>query len=147
MTFARPAVIALLVVVMAITPLALMFRPAYFDVVFPGYGFQETLHVTLEDRTGLADGMSSGLDQRMVDPVQNLAGNPNVLLALVSDDSCTTSTWLTLDAAGTGYHLEAQMAKGSCAIGTGSHQSVAIHLRLPVDAAGVLYESNPRVTR
>ena len=138
---ARAALIAILVVLLAVTPLSAIFRPAYFEALFPAEGIAVPLRVVLDDRTGLAAGFGPVEAVRSGDGVENPAGNRRALIVSISGGCGDHQTWLTFDRSDDGFRIEARTSRWGCGFLILLTRDVVIHLRAPVDASTVEFES------
>jgi hypothetical protein len=145
----RATLIAVLVVLLAVTPLSAIFRPAYFEVVFPGRGLGAAFSVVVDDRTGLVAGVSP-VEFAEHGPVSNgpggivsngPGGNRRVLFVSISGGCGDHLTWLTFEHVGDGFRIEARTTRVGCPYLMLLTRHVAIHLRAPVDASAVEFEA------
>jgi hypothetical protein len=139
----RASLIAVLVVLLAVTPLSAIFRPAYFEVVFPGSGFVATLRVVVDDRTGLVAGVSQVDFSPVVDEgVSNGPGENGRSLFVTLFGGCGDRlAWLTFDRADNGFVIEERTTRYGCGFLIGISRTVVLQLRAPVDASTVKFES------
>ena len=139
---ARFAGIAFLVIVMAVTPLSVVFSAGRFETLLPGssLGWQ-SISVTLEDQTGLVRSISPGRFDSL-EPVVNPGGDRKVITVSWLGGCGDKSVNLSFRASRTGYVISQRTFEFGCSflmIGIG--HSVAIHLWSPVDAATVAFDS------
>jgi hypothetical protein len=139
----RAAMIAVLVVLLAVTPLSAIFRPAYFEVVFPGSGSVATLRVVVDDRTGLVAGLSRVDFSPLIDEgVSNGPGENRRALFVTLFGGCGDRlAWLTFDRGDGGFVIEERTTRYGCNFLIGLSRTVVLQLRAPVDASTVEFES------
>ena len=137
----RAALIAVLVVLLAVTPLSAIFRPAYSEVVFPGRPLVATLRVVVDDRTGLVAGVSQ-VDSTVDEGVSNGPHENGRSLFVTLFGGCGDRlTWLTFDRADGGFVIEERTTRYGCSFLMGISRTVVLQLRAPVDASTVKFES------
>ncbi len=132
MRFARPVLVAFLVLLFAVTPLSAHLSGGTFETWLPGY-YSATYdrpryRVVLFDGTGLV---------RAVSPGESAQSSPTVLVA--SWFSCGNSV-LRFGRTPTGLVLKDETVELSCGISGALSHSAAIHLWTPVDASTVQVE-------
>lgn len=147
--FARAALVALLILFMAVTPLSALIAPGEFEVRFRPDGFSNHwfeptglgFTVRLRDRTGLARGLAVAVQPRGVydDGVTNHGVEGRMLLVHWEGSSCDVLTYLTFERDVNGYLIRERTNDSSCVMGTGMSHTVAIQLWAPVDASNVRF--------
>ena len=136
----RGSAIALLVFVMAVTPLSVVFSAGRFETWLPRWN--GSTHVVLDDQTGMVRAISDASpadNPNDLDIVVNPAGNRSVVQVTWGDGSCVREAHLVFRRSGDGYVLE--HPSHSCFHLDLSFYSVAIYLWSPLDAASVALES------
>jgi len=146
MRFARPLVVAVLVLLFAVTPLSALVAPGEFEVRFKAtassssYWQPYEFAVRLADRTGLARGLAPAASVRgNVAPVINYGADGRILIVSIEGSSCDYLTHLTFERIVDGFRIRERTDGLNCGIRTGSTHEVAIQLWAPVDAATVEY--------
>ncbi len=146
MRFVRPLVIALLMLLVAVTPLSALIAPGEFEIRFRPEGPRNPwwdpgdngFTVRLLDRTGLARGLGVAPPRRgLPDPITNYGADGRTLVVRWDGASCDDLTNLTLERAVGGFVIRERTHEGGCFMGTGAYHSVAIPLWAPVDASTV----------
>jgi hypothetical protein len=134
---ARWVLIGLIILVMAMTPLSVVFSAGRFETLLSGSSLGwGSVSVTLEDQTGLVRFISPGqLDY--LEPVVNPGGNRKVITVSWLGGCGDKSTTLTFRASGSRYVITQRTFEFGCPFMIGIGHSVAIHLWSPVDAAQV----------
>lgn len=134
--------IGVLVLLMAVTPLSAVIDQGRFETRFPGRGFVLPLRVVLEDRTGLVAGLARWEAGRRLDEgVENAPGNDRILVVSLFGGCGDHLTRLTFERVEGGFRIEERTSGGGCSLLIGIIRSVAIHLRVRVDAASVQFQS------
>jgi len=133
MRFARPLVVALFVLVMAVTPLSAITSGGIFETWLPGY-YSAThdrprYRVVLADETGLVRALSPG---------QSAKRSPTVFVATWF--SCGHST-LRLSRSKTGAVLKNETVEPVCWSWDVRTHSAALHLWAPVEITTVGFDS------
>jgi hypothetical protein len=127
--------VALLVLVLAVTPLSATFQPGYFDLRLVAGPFGNSVAVTLEDDTGLVMGFAPVETKPYAD-----SGTTRSLSISVDGDSDDSAIWLQFVAVADGYRITAmptQFARN--ALGMGREDGFVLLLRAPIDASKVTY--------
>lgn len=146
MRFARAVAIALLVLLMAVTPLSALVTPGEFEVRFARDGYAHAwfqpsdfgFTVRLADRTGLARGLSAAPPRRGVyDAVTNYGVDGRMLIVTLEGASCDHLTRLTFERTVGGFLIRERTERFGCFIGMGMSHTLAIHLWSPIDASTV----------
>ena len=147
MRLVRPLVIALLMLLMAVTPLSALIAPGEFEVrfrrdesaqPFEPYGFT----VRLKDRTGLVRALSPWVSVPGIQAaVTNQGADGRLLVVEWDGSSCDSLSRLTFDRAGHGFLIRVSTDEVGCFIGSGASHAVGLHLWAPVDAATVTLAS------
>ncbi|MGI8928907.1 MAG: hypothetical protein ACR2H0_05520 [Candidatus Limnocylindrales bacterium] len=146
MKVARALVIAVLVLLMAVTPLSALIAPGEYDVRFAGHGsWDPGFIVHLSDRTGLVRALTVAPRRLGVfDPITNYSSDGKILIVELEGSSCDYRAHLTLDKAGTGFRLHTTTQSFGCVIGSGRYTDVAFHLWTPIDASTVEFAGDQR---
>jgi hypothetical protein len=137
---ARLAAIAVLVAVMAITPLSVAFSAGRFETLLPARDFSRaaSAHITLDDQTGMVRAISPARPADL-DTVANPGGDRYWLVATWGDTSCLREAHLGLRASAGGWVLEQRTVARSCGFLDLRYYAVAIHLWAPIDATAVTF--------
>jgi hypothetical protein len=124
---ARSALVAVLVLFVAVTPLSAILRPGYFEVDMrrPDGSF----HVIAQDQTGLV--------AAMVPAVGSSVSTSRALHVRVDGACGDWSYYLVFYAVGDGYLIERHRTSGSCSLLYLASAEVVLVLRAPVDPASV----------
>lgn len=144
MKLARAAVVALLILFMAVTPLSALIAPGEFEVTFTTeYASDREFTVRLADRTGLVRGLAAAAARPGIqDAVTNFGVDGRMLIVEVEGSSCDYLAHLTFERAIGGFLISARTEGFSCVFGTLSSHVVAIQLWAPVDASTVILEQS-----
>lgn len=118
----RAALVALIVLLMAVTPLSAFLSGGRHETWLPGYGSQARTRVVLLDHTGLVGAISPG-DSRAESSPKTLS---------VTWHACGGGSTLTFGPYEGGFEV-ADQEFSSCWFG--SWRALAIHLRTPIDPA------------
>ncbi len=144
MKVARAVVLAVLILLMAVTPLSALISPGHFEVQFAERdrlsGHRVT--VTLDDKTGLARGLSAWTDSRVGDGVAP-SSDGRILVVNLTGGCGTYLIELAFERASTGYVLRERTHESGCSFLILVGWTVAIHLWAPVDASTVEFVSTP----
>ena len=135
MKIGRAVVVAVLVLMLAVTPLSAMFRPAYFEASLRASLWDGPPEVVLEDRTGLVSAMVA------VDGTTLESADDQVLVLSWLGGCSEQIIWLTFHATGDGYRVEKQTARNGCQLLVGLPRTLILVLRAPVDPATVEFEA------
>ncbi|HYI22060.1 MAG TPA: hypothetical protein VEX62_05415 [Candidatus Limnocylindrales bacterium] len=142
MTLARGLIVALLVLMVAVTPISAMFRPGYFEaslgysLVNPSESWFGPARVALDDQTGLVLAFVA-----LEKPPPTL---PDDRLLVVNwlggcSEQLVSLTFRTTDL---GYSIEKrEFSNRSCTFLIGLDRSVVLTLRAPVDARTVEFDA------
>ena len=137
---ARAALVALFVLVIAVTPLSATFRPAYFEVTLPDFsgwpGSFGAPSVVLEDRTGLVLGMAA----RQSSSPKSLPDDRLLVVSWVGGCSDQV-TWLTFQATAGGYRIDRRVVDNGCPFMIALGRSIVLVLRAPLDASLVEFKA------
>lgn len=138
MRFARAAAVAVLVLLIAVTPLSALIAPGEFDVRFARYGPSDPgFIVHLSDRTGLVRGMAVAPPRRGVYAgITNYGTDGRFLIVAFDGSSCDYLAHLTFERSGGGFLIRTT-AQGRWCLGVGRYTAVAFHLWTPIDASTV----------
>jgi hypothetical protein len=128
---------------MAVTPLSAVIGPPTFEVQFLGHGFVAPLRVVLDDRTGLVVALHPSQSGRH-EGVENDPASGRILVVSLFGGCGDRLTRLTLERVESGFRIEERTSRGGCSFLIGITRTVAIHLRVPVDAASVQLQSVDR---
>jgi hypothetical protein len=131
----RAALVAVLVLFVAVTPLSAIFRPGYFDAQWPstGHDLAPPPHFVLEDQTGLVAGFVPAAQER-TDAV------PTRSLSISWLGGCDEQlVYLTFYASGGGYAFEKRTTTNGCPFLVGIRRTVILALRAPVDPVSVRF--------
>lgn len=146
MSLRRAAVIAVLVLLMALTPLSAVLSGGVFETWLPGSGrgisHNPLVRVVLEDRTGLVRTIGPGhydghLDSDIVDP-------PGTQMTLIVNwlGGCGDHiAYLTFESFGEGYRIQERTEAWGCGFDVGYSRTLAIGLWAPIDASTVQFVS------
>lgn len=136
--FVRAAVIAVFVLVIAVTPLSAITSGGHFEYRYPARGMFDPLghRVTLDDRTRLAAGIGPAQPGGR-DGVTNLAGSGNWLLVEWSAGGCDTTSSLLFERSGAGYQLTVTSGGRTCAFLSLMTYAIVVRLWSPIDASTV----------
>jgi hypothetical protein len=129
----RAALVAVLVLFVAVTPLSAIFRPGYFDFVWPatGHDLAPPPHVVLEDQTGLVAGFVPAAQE-------HAAAGPTRSLSVSWLGGCDEQlVYITFYGSGGSYTLEKRTASNGCPFLVGIGRTVVLVLRAPVDPSSV----------
>jgi hypothetical protein len=141
----RAAAVALLILVMTVTPLSAVLSAGHFETWLPSWDMsgRASARVVLDDQTGMVRAMSPGLAAGPgdLDTVVNPGGNRWVLVVTWGDSSCVRDVHLGLRPFEGGYVLDQRTTARSCGYLDLRGYSVAIHLWSPVDASLVDFVS------
>ena len=137
---ARGGAVALLIAVMAVTPLSVVFSAGRFETWLPGDLLGRSfVPATLVDETGLVRAISHGPggDEGSV---VNPSGNRRVLTVSWLGGCGDQSVTLTFGRSSTGYAIRQRTFEWGCPYMIGIWRSVAIYLWSPVDASTVTFD-------
>ena len=136
---ARSALVSVLLVLMAVTPLSALISPGQFEVRFdPRF---DGLTVRLDDRTGLVRGLSPASPLPGVPPVVTNRGlDSRTLVVTLEGSTCDYLTDLTFKRDGDSFVITERTETSNC-LGSGAEHVVAFILWAPVDASKVRFES------
>lgn len=133
-TLARAALVAVLMLMLAVTPLTAMFRPAHFEAWLQPSFWYGPPKVVLEDRTGLVSGMVA-TDAAAPAPAADR------VLAVSWLGGCSEQViWLTFESLGDGYRLDKRTASNGCVLLMGVRRTLVLVLRAPIDPSTVEFE-------
>ena len=137
--FARAVLVALLVLLMAVTPLAAILSGGVFETSLPGegsgYPSRPRVRVLLYDQTGLMRAIAPA------NPDQQDAPNPRVLVVEWTGGCGDFITRLTFRRTDDGFVIEERTEESGCMFLIGYGRAVALHLWAPVDQSTVRFES------
>jgi hypothetical protein len=138
----RAAAVALLILVMAVTPLSAVLSAGHFEAWLPTWdGFDHTsLKVTLDDQTGMVRAITAARSGEL-DRVINPGDNRYVLVVSWLGGCSDRLATLSFRVSGAGFVLVERTMRWGCPLLIGLGRSVAIHLWSPVDASLVDYVS------
>ena len=139
----RAAAVALLVLVMAVTPLSAFLNGGRFETSWPGDRLHGPVLVLLDDHTGFVKGVSPAPASPGVrNGVTNLNSDPRVLSVSVEGSSCDHVIRLEFARTDTGFVVRERTEEyGFCVIGMGAAWPIAIVLWSPIDASVVAFVS------
>ncbi len=142
---ARAGAAALLILVMAVTPLSAFLNGGVFETRLPsswggGIG-SASVHVTMYDQTAMVRGISAALPGDL-DIVVNPGANTYVLEVSWIGGCGDREAELTLRRTQTGYALDERTTAWGCPLDLGLSRSVAMYLWSPIDASTVTFSSS-----
>jgi hypothetical protein len=146
-TILRAAIAALLIGLVAVTPLSAVISPGYFEILLPERDLLSGQSHTVElvDHTGLVRGMrlySNEAAGAWNDGVTNPGRDPSELLVIRWSGGCGVNrTRLTLDRSSDGYVLHEQTAGVGCVFLVLKGWQVGVVLWRPLDASTVSFVS------
>jgi hypothetical protein len=133
--FLRAALVALLVLFVAVTPLSAIFRPGYFDAQWPatGHDLAPPPHLVLQDETGLVAGLVRGTGVRTTQ-------GPTRALSISWLGGCDEQLiYLTFYGRDDGYVVDKRTTTNGCPFLIGIQRTVTLVLRAPVDPQSVQF--------
>jgi hypothetical protein len=140
-TILRAAVVALLIGLVAVTPLSAVISPGYFELRLP----RGSHTVELVDHTGLVRGLRLLPDSFVdawEDGVANPGTDPSELLVVTWSGGCGVNrTYLTFDPSADGYVLHKRTSERGCSLLMLWGWRVGIVLWRPIDASTVRFVS------
>ena len=141
MRLARAVAIAVLVMLVAVTPLSALIAPGEFDVRLARYGSSDPgFIVHLSDRTRLVRGLAVAPPRRGVnEEITNYGTDGRFLIVSFFGSSCDYLAHLTFERTGAGMVIRTT-TQGSWCLGTGRYIAVALHLWTPIDASTVEFD-------
>jgi len=129
---AAAALAAVLILVVAVTPLEAIIRPGHFELAVPALSIAgPRVDVSLDDQTGLIGGLA------LADANPNLTASSRVLIVPWEGDSCGAVVSMQFSTSGDRYRLVQQTASQRCVVGTGFGLRLALLLRAPIDPTHV----------
>lgn len=140
MKFARATVVAVLILLMAVTPLSALISPGHFEFAYASRDALSghRLTVELEDRTGLVRGFGPAFQlPGMFDGVSNQGDDESVLLVSWGHGCGAYLTQFTFDRAPDGYIVRERTLESGCPYMILIGHAVAIRLWMPIDASTV----------
>ena len=138
----RAAAVALLILVMAVTPLSAVISSGQFGFRWPGGAFHTSVQVLVADHTGLVREVSVAPSPAgAYVAVSNPGLNWRVLIVSVDGSSCDRGIQLVLDRTVDRYVIRERTVEGHCVLGTGFERSIALYLWSPVHASIVDFVS------
>ena len=133
---AAAALAAVLILVVAVTPLEAIIRPGHFELSVPALSIAgPRVDVSLDDQTGLIGGLA------LADANPNLTASSRVLIVPWEGDSCGAVVSMQFSTSGDRYRLVQQTASQRCVVGTGFGLRLALLLRAPIDPTHVDVET------
>lgn len=143
MRFARSALVALLVLLFAVTPLSAFLSGGNFETWLGGSYDRPLVRIAITDHTGLVRQVTRAeIDSRGGGPVINPEGNRRVLVVQVWGACGDFGVRMSFHKSSDGYVLHQKNQRfGFCLSGMWGHGSVALILWAPVDAATVRLDS------
>lgn len=143
MKLARAALVALLVLFMAVTPLSALISPGQFELTFADADLLSgrRLSVTFVDQTGLVRSMAPAQATNS-DAVTNLGTDGRTLIVSWGHGCGGYHTELVFERVGSGFLLSEQTHNWGCFFLILVSHAVAIHLWAPVDASLVEFASH-----
>ena len=145
MKLARAFVIAVLVLLMAVTPLSALITPGQFELTFADADLLSghRLSVTFADRTGLVRSMAPAAATNS-DSVTNWGTDGRTLIVSWGHGCGGYHTELVFEHAGSGFALSEQTYHWGCGFLILTRHAVAIHMWAPIDASTVVFECSSR---
>lgn len=144
MSLRRAALIAVLVLLMAVTPLSAVLSGGAFDVWLGNDG-RGPVRVTLEDQTGLVR-LVVGVSTGNLGGVSNPGGNQRLLSVNLVGGCGDYWIHLTFSRAAGGYRIDKRTDEFGCSfLNLEGHGTVVMSLLAPVDASTVQFRSSPFV--
>ncbi len=137
-TLARAVVVALLILVIAVTPLSAFLSGGVFEIWLPGHQFITRTRVVLEDHTGLVRGIAPAYSGRPNDGVRALGRDGRTLIVQWMGGCDDPLTVLTFDRADAGYRI-VERTEHRCMFLIGIGRAVSVSLWAPLDAATVTF--------
>ncbi len=137
---ARAIAVALLILVIAVTPLSAFLSGGVFEIWLPGDQFIARTRVVLEDHTGLVRGIAPAYPDRIDDGVSALGSDRRTLFVQWMGGCGDPLTVLTFEGADVGYRI-VERTEHHCIFDLGIGRAVTVSLWSPVDAATVTFAS------
>jgi hypothetical protein len=133
---AASLLVALMILVMAVTPLSAVVRPGDFELPFQTLGFCGATQATalLHDETGMVQALSLSSDWTEREHPQTAT---RALLVDWDGDSDVTGLAIEVSAANDRYRIAIETWKLPCPIGVGLGLRFQILLRAPVDPRAI----------
>lgn len=130
--------VALLILVIAVTPLSAFLSGGVFEIWLPGDQFITRTRVVLEDHTGLVRGIAPAYPDQMDDGVSALGRDGRTLFVQWMGGCGDPLTVLTFDRADVGYRID-ERTEHHCMFLIGIGHAVTVSLWSPVDAATLTF--------
>lgn len=145
MKLARAALVALLILFMAVTPLSALIAPGQFELTFADADLLSgrRLTVTFADRTGLVRSMAPAAATNS-GAVTNFGTDGRTLIVSWGHGCGGYHTELVFERMGSGFVLSERTHEWGCGYMILVGHAVAIHLWAPVDASTVEFECSSR---
>ena len=123
---------AVLILVVAITPLEAILRPGHFELSVPALSIGgRSFDVSLDDQSGLVGGLAlAGADR-------GLTASTRTLIVTWQGDSCGAVVTMQFSTSGDRYRLAQQTTSQRCMVGTIFGRTFALLLRAPIDPSHV----------
>lgn len=139
---ARAAVVGVMVLALAITPLSVVLSAGHFETWLPSWDVfgRTSLQVTMDDQTGLVRAITAAQSGEL-DRVINPGDKTHVLVVSWMGGCSDRLAMLSFRATDAGLVLAERTIGWGCPLDIGLGRSVAISLWSPVDAATVKFES------
>lgn len=136
---ARAALVSLLVLLVAVTPLNALIQPGRFEVVIRGNEYTPALTVVLYDRTGLVKGIAAA-DPSDVD--RDVDRADTVMFLAWGGGLCDASTQFTFERFDDGFRLtERTLGRSGICHLVLVGRSIAVHLWVAIDPATVEFDA------
>jgi hypothetical protein len=140
---ARAAVAALLVLVMAVTPLSAFLSGGGLEVRLPGsgtgFGHNPSVRVVMQDETGFVRAIA-GASPGALNVVKNPNGNPMALVVTWLGGCADRVAYLTFVRTGDRFLLTQRTDEFGCGLLIGYDRSVVIGLWSPINSANVDFD-------
>jgi hypothetical protein len=139
----RAIAAAVLILVMAVTPLSAFLAGGHFETWLPSWDVlgSTSLQVTLDDQTGLVRAITAGQWDEL-DRVSNPGGDTYVLAVSWMGGCSDRLAALSFRATDAGLVLAKRTIGWGCPLDVGLGRSVAIYLWSPIDAETVNFTSS-----
>jgi hypothetical protein len=140
---ARGAVVTVMVLALAVTPLSAVLSAGHFETWLPSWDMfgRTSLQVTMDDQTGLVRAMTPAQSGEL-DRVINPGGNRSVLAVTWMGGCSDRLATLSFRATDTGFVLTERTLGWGCSLLIGLDRSVAIYLWSPIDAETVTFSAS-----
>ena len=129
---AAAALAAVLILVVAVTPLEAIIRPGHFELSVPASSIAgPRVDASLDDQTGFVSALA------LADANPGLTASSRVLIVPWEGDSCGSVVSMQFSTSDDRYRLAQQTARQPCSMGIGLSLRFALLLRAPIDPTQV----------